>query len=449
MHALEHIAFFSAGIVLWLPVLETLPAPEWFGTGAKLGYIVGVRLVATIVGNVFIWGGSPFYDTYRTGDDYLGLSPSADQSLAGSLMMLEGSIVTSRRDSVALPANGTGGRGAPGAHRAGPRPAAGAACRPLSPLGRAREDVGLMRGTGIHHLDLVVSSVERSLPFYRGLLEPLGYDRVGEVVGERGETIYYVAGGGVARRDPRGARPRRVRPLPRRRAPRRLRGRLARRRRRAAPLGRRSSPSRSRARRRSTSTPPATTRSSSTTRTGSSSRSSTCPTATPRDRLALGSAPRGGGARVRLHGRPLGAPGADPRREPRRRRLGRPHRLLCHRVRAPGRRERRAPRAGGRARLDLGLPPRRLPPLRPHPRQGGGRPLPGAAPEVGRAGEREVLRLLPGAGALRRLLLAAVRVHRARLELGLRRPRLDRRRRVGDRERRDDRGRPPARAVAS
>ena len=94
VHALEHTAFFAAGIVLWLPVLETLPAPEWFGTGAKLGYIVGVRLVATIVGNVFIWGGAPFYSVYDRGDDYLGLSPSGDQSLAGSLMMLEGSVVT-------------------------------------------------------------------------------------------------------------------------------------------------------------------------------------------------------------------------------------------------------------------------------------------------------------------------------------------------------------------
>jgi putative membrane protein len=94
VHAVEHVAFFSAGIVLWLPVLETLPAPEWFGTGAKLAYVVGVRLVATVVGNVFIWGGAAFYDVYDTGDDYLGLSPSADQSLAGSLMMLEGSIVT-------------------------------------------------------------------------------------------------------------------------------------------------------------------------------------------------------------------------------------------------------------------------------------------------------------------------------------------------------------------
>jgi putative membrane protein len=94
LHALEHISFFSAGIVLWLPVLETLPAPEWFGTGAKLAYIVCVRLVATVIGNVFIWGGSPFYDVYETGGDFLGLSPDADQSLAGSLMMLEGSLVT-------------------------------------------------------------------------------------------------------------------------------------------------------------------------------------------------------------------------------------------------------------------------------------------------------------------------------------------------------------------
>ena len=93
VHAVEHLAFFSAGVVLWLPVLETLPAPEWFGTGAKLGYVVAVRLVSTVLGNVFVWSGSVFYDVYDEGE-YLGLSPEADQSLAGSLMMLEGSIVT-------------------------------------------------------------------------------------------------------------------------------------------------------------------------------------------------------------------------------------------------------------------------------------------------------------------------------------------------------------------
>jgi catechol 2,3-dioxygenase-like lactoylglutathione lyase family enzyme len=47
---------------------------------------------------------------------------------------------------------------------------------------------------GIHHIDLVVSSVERSLPFYRELLGPLGWHRLSEVEGERGETIWYLEG---------------------------------------------------------------------------------------------------------------------------------------------------------------------------------------------------------------------------------------------------------------
>ena len=54
-----------------------------------------------------------------------------------------------------------------------------------------------MRSTGVHHVDLVVSSVERSLPFYRDLLGPLGYHRIGEVEGERGETIWYLSGPGT------------------------------------------------------------------------------------------------------------------------------------------------------------------------------------------------------------------------------------------------------------
>ncbi|HKP17859.1 MAG TPA: VOC family protein [Gaiellaceae bacterium] len=53
-----------------------------------------------------------------------------------------------------------------------------------------------MRSTGLHHVDLVVSSILRSLPFYRELLAPLGWHRVGDVEGERGETIWYISGPG-------------------------------------------------------------------------------------------------------------------------------------------------------------------------------------------------------------------------------------------------------------
>jgi glyoxylase I family protein len=55
-----------------------------------------------------------------------------------------------------------------------------------------------VRSSGVHHVDLVVSSIERSLPFYTGLLGPLGYHSVSEVEGERGETIWYIGGPGTA-----------------------------------------------------------------------------------------------------------------------------------------------------------------------------------------------------------------------------------------------------------
>ena len=46
--------------------------------------------------------------------------------------------------------------------------------------------------SAIDHLDLVVTSLERSLEFYRGLLAPLGYVRVSEIAGERGERVLYL-----------------------------------------------------------------------------------------------------------------------------------------------------------------------------------------------------------------------------------------------------------------
>lgn len=52
----------------------------------------------------------------------------------------------------------------------------------------------------VDHLDLVVSSLDRSLSFYTELLRPLGWRWVHEVEGERGETIHY-----LFRRDGRGS----------------------------------------------------------------------------------------------------------------------------------------------------------------------------------------------------------------------------------------------------
>jgi len=94
VHALEHACFFAAGSIMWAAVVEVLPGPEWFGTGAKMGYILAVRVVSTVLGNVLVWAGAPFYGLYEEAHRPWGLSAAADQGIAGALMMIEGSLVT-------------------------------------------------------------------------------------------------------------------------------------------------------------------------------------------------------------------------------------------------------------------------------------------------------------------------------------------------------------------
>ena len=94
VHALEHIAFFTCGALMWAPVVETLPAPVWFGTGMKLGYIAVVRVVESVLGNVFVWTSSVIYPWYEHARPFHGISAVQDQNLAGVVMMAEGGLVT-------------------------------------------------------------------------------------------------------------------------------------------------------------------------------------------------------------------------------------------------------------------------------------------------------------------------------------------------------------------
>jgi putative membrane protein len=94
VHALEHLCFLGFGVLMWAPVVEVLPGPAWFGTGAKFGYVVVVRLLETVLGNVFFWAGAAFYGVYETTERLWGMSPAADQAAAGAVMMIEGSLVT-------------------------------------------------------------------------------------------------------------------------------------------------------------------------------------------------------------------------------------------------------------------------------------------------------------------------------------------------------------------
>jgi cytochrome c oxidase assembly factor CtaG len=94
VHALEHACFLLAGIAMWMALLGPLPKPAWFGNLAQLGYIVAVRLIEGILGNIFLWSHTIFYPYYRVFEASYHISPLQDQITAGAVMMVEGSIIT-------------------------------------------------------------------------------------------------------------------------------------------------------------------------------------------------------------------------------------------------------------------------------------------------------------------------------------------------------------------
>jgi cytochrome c oxidase assembly factor CtaG len=94
LHALEHTMFIFCGCVMWMALLGPLPRPAWFNNAWKLGYAIAVRFTGVVLGNVLMWSGSVFYSDYAKGEHYWNVSPLTDQSVAGVIMMVEGTFVS-------------------------------------------------------------------------------------------------------------------------------------------------------------------------------------------------------------------------------------------------------------------------------------------------------------------------------------------------------------------
>lgn len=95
LHAFEHGCFFLAGLLMWGALLEPLPGPGWFGSAQKAGYVLVVRaLGCAILGNIFIWAGTPFYPFYAAGERAWGIAPLTDQQVGGALMFIWGALIT-------------------------------------------------------------------------------------------------------------------------------------------------------------------------------------------------------------------------------------------------------------------------------------------------------------------------------------------------------------------
>jgi cytochrome c oxidase assembly factor CtaG len=93
VHILEHASFIFFGCLMWMPIFGPLPKPTWFNAGWKVAYVIAVRFAGAILGNVLMWSGSVLYPKYAAGEAYWKISPLADQSTAGVVMMVEGTFL--------------------------------------------------------------------------------------------------------------------------------------------------------------------------------------------------------------------------------------------------------------------------------------------------------------------------------------------------------------------
>jgi cytochrome c oxidase assembly factor CtaG len=94
VHALEHACLLWFGTLLWLAVIGPLPKPAWFTGAWRVGYVIAIRLIGAVLGNVLIWTQTVLYPVYKSTDARQGLNPLGDQNIAGGIMMTEQIILT-------------------------------------------------------------------------------------------------------------------------------------------------------------------------------------------------------------------------------------------------------------------------------------------------------------------------------------------------------------------
>jgi putative membrane protein len=94
LHSIQHACFFLFGLNMWMALMGPLPKPAWFGTFARLGYVVAVRFTGAILANVLFWSGTVFYPYYASAERQYGITALGDQGAAGAIMMLTESVVT-------------------------------------------------------------------------------------------------------------------------------------------------------------------------------------------------------------------------------------------------------------------------------------------------------------------------------------------------------------------
>jgi putative copper resistance protein D len=86
VHIVQHWSFVLGSVLVWWAPLDP-KRRRLHGELWKIGHLLGARLAGMFLGMAFVIMRSPAYDAYANTTREHGMSPLADQQLAGAMML--------------------------------------------------------------------------------------------------------------------------------------------------------------------------------------------------------------------------------------------------------------------------------------------------------------------------------------------------------------------------
>jgi putative membrane protein len=93
LHALQHVSFFAAGLLVWWPLIQPVPMRRRLTGMWTLGYVSAAKFGLAALGLYLTWTHTVAYTYYEHVPRIWGLTPITDQNIGGAIMMVEQSIL--------------------------------------------------------------------------------------------------------------------------------------------------------------------------------------------------------------------------------------------------------------------------------------------------------------------------------------------------------------------
>ncbi|GAC1574793.1 MAG: cytochrome c oxidase assembly protein [Candidatus Dormibacteria bacterium] len=96
IHVVEHLSFITVGVIFWWPIIDPQRGPDELhrvSPFTKIAMLVASGVAPTALGLIFSVGSHAFYDFYARAPRLWGLSPVADQQIAGVIMFGAGNLI--------------------------------------------------------------------------------------------------------------------------------------------------------------------------------------------------------------------------------------------------------------------------------------------------------------------------------------------------------------------